>query len=101
MWSWCLHRWFYTPAVRAVPRPAAMMLTFAASGVVHNALAWGLSHGKASLFTTVWFVLLGAVTVLTELLRVRLDALPRLVRAVVILGYLVACYRLAALVVGE
>src|SRR3954454_9350235 len=36
VWSWCLHEWVYAPVSRVVPRPLAVMVTFTASGLVHN-----------------------------------------------------------------
>jgi hypothetical protein len=98
VWSWCLHEWFYRPARRHLPRSVAVLLTFVASGLIHNALAVALS-GRVSPFTTLYFTFLGTVVVLTEVVGLRLSWLPPPLRAAAIVGYLIGCYQAVALVV--
>jgi hypothetical protein len=98
VWSWCLHEWFYAPALRFGSTRAAVMVTFAASGLVHNALAAALS-GHVRPFTTVWFCTMGAVAIAAD--RAGLAArLPRPARPVLFAAYLAGTYRLAATATG-
>ena len=91
VWYWCLHRWCYRPLRRRVPRGPAVLATFVASGVVHNALAVVMS-GPPSLFPTVWFTCVGLVVVGSEGLRWGYGSLPRLVRPVPVLCHLWLSY---------
>jgi hypothetical protein len=93
VWGYYLHRWFYRPARRVLPRPLALMATFTASGLAHNLLAVLLSH-RINPFVTVWFMVYGAVAVTGEALHMDLSRLPAPVRVVINLAYLVGCYRL-------
>jgi hypothetical protein len=93
VWGYCLYHWSYKPARRVLPRPAAVMVTFSASGLAHNLLAAAMSR-HFNPFVTVWFVLYGTVTVVSEALRMDLSRLPAPARVVVNLAYLVGCYRL-------
>jgi hypothetical protein len=71
------------------------MVTFTASGLAHNLLATLLSH-RFNPFVTVWFVLYGAVTVVSEALHMDLSRLPAWVRIVINLAYLIGCYKLVS-----
>ena len=94
VWGYYL-AWFYRPARRLLPQPAAVMVTFTASGLVHNFLAALLSH-HLNPFVTVWFMLYGAVTVASEALHMDLSRLPAPARMVVNLAYLIGCYKLVS-----
>jgi hypothetical protein len=95
LWGYYLTVWCYRPARRVLPYPAAAMVTFTASGLVHNLLAALLSH-RLNPFVTVWFMLYGAVTVASEALHMDLSRLPPPARMVVNLAYLVGCYELVS-----
>jgi hypothetical protein len=95
VWSYYLAVWFYRPVRRVLPHPAAVMVTFTASGLVHNLLAALLSH-RLNPFVTVWFMLYGAVTVTSEALHMDLSRLPEPARVVVNLAYLIGCYKLVS-----
>jgi hypothetical protein len=90
-----LAAWFYRPARRALPHPAAVMVTFTASGLVHNLLAALLSH-RLNPFVTVLFMVYGAVTVASEALHLDLSRLPAPARMVVNLASLIGCYKLVS-----
>jgi hypothetical protein len=95
VWGYYLYFWFYRPARRVLPHLAAVMVTFTASGLAHNLLATLLSH-RFNPFVTVWFVLYGAVTVVSEALHMDLSRLPAGVRIVINLAYLIGCYKLVS-----
>jgi hypothetical protein len=93
VWGYFLSYWVYKPARRVLPHPAAVVVTFTASGLAHNLLAVLLSH-RVNPFVTVWFVFYGEVVVVSEALRMDLSRLPPPARVVVNLVYLVGCYQL-------
>jgi len=95
VWGYYLSVWCYRPARRVLPHAAAVMVTFTASGLVHNLLAVVLSH-RLNPFVTVWFMLYGAITVASEALHLDLSRLPPPVRMIVNLAYLVGCYKLVS-----
>ena len=92
VWGYYLSYWCYKPARRALPRFAAVMVTFTASGLAHNLLATLMSH-RLNPFVTVWFMLYGAVTVASEALHMDLSRFPAAARLVVNLAYLSAATR--------
>jgi MBOAT, membrane-bound O-acyltransferase family len=95
VWGYYLYYWVYEPARRLLPRPVAMLVTFAASGVAHNLIAVLLS-GRLDPSVTAWFVLYGAVAVAGEALHMDLSRLPWPARAAVNMAYLVGCYQLVS-----
>ena len=95
VWGYYLYYWCCKPARRVLPRLAAVMVTFTASGLAHNLLATLLSH-RLNPFVTVWFMLYGAVTVASEALHMDLSHLPAPARVLVNLAYLVGCYALVS-----
>jgi hypothetical protein len=95
VWAYYLFYWFYKPARRALPRPLAVMATFTASGLAHNLLATVLSQ-RFNPFVTVWFIVYGAVMVLSEALHMDLSRFPEPARVVINLVYLIGCYQLAS-----
>jgi D-alanyl-lipoteichoic acid acyltransferase DltB (MBOAT superfamily) len=95
VWGYYLAAWFYRPARRALPHPAAVMVTFTVSGLVHNLLAALLSH-RLNPFVTVWFMLYGVVMVASEALHMDLSRLPAPARILVNLAYLIGCYKLVS-----
>jgi hypothetical protein len=99
VWGYWLARLFYQPLRSRIPRPVAVLLTFVASGVVHNLLAVLLT-GRLSLFTTLFFALLGSGVVIADLLHVRFTALPRPLRVPLHLGYLRGVFWLASILVS-
>jgi hypothetical protein len=95
VWGYYLYYWSYRPARRVLPHPAAVMVTFTASGLAHNLLAAAMSR-HFNPFVTVWFLVYGAVVVVSEALRMDLSRLPAPARVVVNLAYLVGCYELVS-----
>jgi hypothetical protein len=95
VWGYYLRFWCYRPARRALPRPASVLVTFTASGLAHNLIAVALSR-RVNPFVTVWFVLYGAVTVVSDAFGMDTSRLPAPVRLLVNLAYLAGCYLLVS-----
>ena len=83
------------PARRVLPRAAAVLVTFTASGLAHNLLAVALSR-RVNPFVTVWFTLYGVVAVVSDALGMDLSRLPGPARVAVNLAYLAGCYLLVS-----
>ena len=95
VWGYYLLYWCYRPARRVLPRAAAVLMTFAASGLAHNLLAVALSR-RVNPFVTVWFTLYGVVAVVSDALGMDLSRFPGPVRVAVNLAYLAGCYLLVS-----
>lgn len=82
----------YRPLARVVPRPAAVMLTFATCGLVfHDLPAWAFTRRVLPPGATITFILFGLGAVAGEALHMDLSKRPVGVRVLVNVGYLVAC----------
>jgi hypothetical protein len=96
VWSYYLGYYCYKPLRSYLPRWAAAWATFVFCGLAHDlpfvaaAYASGAPHLHFTL--TVFFAIVGALTVGGEGLRLRFTRLPRPARWVVHLGVLFACY---------
>lgn len=82
LFSYYLYFRCYRPLVRRLPRPAAVVLTFAASGAVHDLFA-SLAAMRLSLLCTSVFALFGLLVVLEERFSLNLDWAPPGVRALI------------------
>ncbi|WP_279350180.1 MBOAT family O-acyltransferase [Erythrobacter litoralis] len=89
IWSYGLARYIMAPLTRAIPFPAALVLTFAASGLVHDLVIMALRRELALLFTP-WFVLCALLVVLGNRLGWRVTHKPWAVRAALNLFQLAA-----------
>lgn len=54
VFGYYLARFVFSPLRRMLPRPAAVVLTFAASGLVHDGVIW-LFGGSTRFLFTIWF----------------------------------------------
>jgi hypothetical protein len=95
VWGYYLLYWCYRPARRMLPRAAAVLVTFTASGLAHNLLAVALSR-RVNPFVTVWFTLYGVVAVVSDASGMDLSRFPGPARVAVNLAYLVGCYLLVS-----
>lgn len=97
IWGYYLARFVNAPLRRVLPKPLALVATFVASGLVHDAAIVVLT-GTRSVVLTVWFGILGLAVVVTERIGLRYDPLPWITRAGVNLGILALGFGLGALV---
>lgn len=99
IWGYYLSRLVMKPLVRFLPTWLAIILTFVASGAVHD-LAVTLVRGQPTFFITPWFALMGGAVVITERLGVTYAPFPWAVRATMNAFLIAACfwltYRLVA-----
>jgi D-alanyl-lipoteichoic acid acyltransferase DltB (MBOAT superfamily) len=94
IWSYSLGRYIFTPLKRSMPVPVALVLTFVASGLIHDAVIMAL-RGELALLFTPWFLLLGLGVVVSEFFRWNFAALPWIGRASIIVGYAAAALALS------
>jgi hypothetical protein len=111
-WAWnppyayVLRYFVYAPLrgrLPRLPRPLAVYATFLASGLLLHDLPFNLTadwaRGQAPVpSVTLLFAILGALTLLSDTLRLDLSRRPGWVRAAANLGWLAAAFALRALV---
>lgn len=90
VWSYYLSRFVNAPARRFLPGWAALLVTFGASGAIHDAAVALFTRSFTSFFTT-WFVVLGLVVLGTSRIGLEYRSHPWAVRAAVNLGIIAAC----------
>ena len=89
IFSYGLGRFVYRPVRRVTPAAIALLVTFAASGAIHDAVALAFWGSTAFLFTS-WFVVLGAVVLGEQAMGWDAAERPWWLRAVKNLAYLAA-----------
>lgn len=94
IWSYYLGRYIYKPLKKQVPRAAALVLTFAFCGFLHDVVIMLIRKDFALLFTP-WFVLMAACIVLSEALRIRYTNYPFPIRALINTISIGLCFALA------
>jgi len=85
LFSYYLSRWCYRPLARRLPRPVAVVSTFAVSGAIHD-LAASLALLRVFLFFTPVFAALGVWVVLEEALDLNVAWAPVWLRALIHTG---------------
>jgi D-alanyl-lipoteichoic acid acyltransferase DltB (MBOAT superfamily) len=92
VYGYFLYYYSYRPLSRVMPRAPAMVITFAACGLLlHDVPAWLLTRSLLPPGVTIAFTLFGLGAALSEALHMDLSRWPFLVRAGVNLSYLTAC----------
>lgn len=94
IFGYALARYVHSPLLRVLPRPPAVIMTFALCGAVHD-LVTTLVRGSVAFLFTPWFALLGTGVVVGTAAGMDLSERPWWLRAVVHTGYLVACLAVA------
>ena len=93
VYHYYLHYWVYRPLHRFLPRPIAILLTFAVCGFLLHDLPVGV-FTRVPLIT-VWFLFLGAGGIVGEALRMDLSHQPFAARVMVNVIYLVGIFEVA------
>ncbi len=88
-----LGKYVYSPLQRVLPRTVALIMTFVASGGIHDLVTSAVRGSVAFLFTP-WFFLLGVGVVLGRGARMDLSSRSWLVRAGINLTYIIVCLAL-------
>ena len=97
-YGYYLSYWVYRPLHRLMPRAAAELVTFAVSGfVLHDVPLFVIRRDVGAPWLTVWFVLVGAIAIVAEGMRMDLSRWPAWARVGVNLTYLLGTM---SLVVG-
>jgi hypothetical protein len=85
LFGYTLLRWCYTPLARRVPRPVAVVLTFAMSGALHDVAASLATWSVYVLFVPA-FLIFGLLVVVEEERRWDVDETPFWLRATIHTG---------------
>lgn len=96
LFSYYLSRWCYKPLARLVPRPVAVVSTFAVSGAIHD-LAASLVLFRIYLLFTPVFAALGVWVVLEEGLNLNVAWAPAWLRALIHVGIIAGTFAAAKL----
>ncbi len=100
VYGYFLFYYCYRPLANVVPRPAAVMLTFATCGfVLHDLPAWALTRRVLPPGATIAFMMFGLGAIASDAVHMDLSKWPIMVRAVVNVTYLVACVAAMLMVV--
>ena len=102
VYGYYLYYWAYRPLRRLVPRPVAVVVTFAGCGLLLHDLPHLPFTGIPLI--TMWFVVLSIGVLLSDALRMDLSGQPRMLRVASNVLYLVVSFdvgrRLALLISG-
>ena len=93
VYGYFLHYWAYRPLRRYLPRPIALVLTFALCGFLLHDIVHVAFTGIPLI--TLWFVVLGALAYVSEVLKMDMSRRAYAVRAGVQLLYLVGSFEVA------
>lgn len=85
LFSYYLTRWCYKPLARHLPRPVAVVSTFAASGAIHD-LAATIATFRVFLLFTPAFAILGVWVVLEEASNLNVAWAPTWIRGLIHVG---------------
>ena len=100
VYGYFLYYFSYRPLARVIPRPAAMMVTFAACGfLLHDVPAWVVTRRVLPPGATIVFFFFGLGAVISEAAHMDLSRWPVAARAAVNLAYLALCVVLMLLIV--
>jgi hypothetical protein len=93
VYHYFLSYWVYQPLRKVLPRPLAVLLTFAFCGFFfHDLLLLPFTHMP---LITVWFLLLGIGVIVGEILHMDLSAQPQSFRIVANVVYIAGLFELA------
>ena len=93
VYHYFLGYWIYRPLSAVVPRPIAILISFAFCGFfLHDLPLLAFTHMP---LITVWFLFLGAGVIVGQALHMDLSAQPRSLRVVVNLVYIAGLFELA------
>jgi hypothetical protein len=82
IWGYYLGKFIFKPLKGILPQALALIITFAVSGFIHD-LAIMLLKKKFTLLLTPWFLFMGLVVVLGELIGINYSKFPWIIRALI------------------
>jgi hypothetical protein len=92
VYGYYLYYYSYRPLAKIMPRPAAVLTTFAVCGfVLHDLPAWAITRRVLPPGATIAFIMFGLGAVIGEALHMDLSGWPAAGRAVVNVGYIAGC----------
>lgn len=91
IWGYYLAGYVYLPLRRYLPQPLATLVTFCASGVLHD-LAIGLLGQGWQGFISLWFFCMGLFLVVSQAVRLDYGKYPFIIRVGINLVHLLACF---------
>jgi hypothetical protein len=87
IWGYALGRYIYAPLRKLLPVALALVLTFAISGALHDAAATLVKRTPAILFTP-WFLLMGLLVIVGQVLKIEYAQSPFAMRVAINLAFI-------------
>ncbi|MDA8601865.1 MBOAT family protein [Gammaproteobacteria bacterium] len=98
IWGFYLSKYIYLPLNKYLPKSISSIITFGASGALHD-LAIGLLGLGWQNFLTIWFVMMGAFMNISKSLDIRYGSFGFSSRAVINISSIASCFFLAKLII--
>ena len=95
VWSYYLSRFVMKPCNDIMPAWCALVVTFAVSGALHD-LAVSLVKLKLIFFFTPWFIVMGALVLVSKYSQIQFSCAPWLLRALANISFIVLSYWLTS-----
>ncbi len=96
IWGYALGRYIYAPLQQFLPSMLALILTFTISGAIHDFVTM-LVRRSAAFFFTPWFLLMGIVVIIQQVLHIDYSKHTWIIRAMINLIHVLACLGLTIL----
>ena len=96
IWGFYLSKYIYLPLNRYLPKSISSIVTFGASGALHD-LAIGLLGLGWQNFLTIWFVMMGVFMNISKSLDISYSKFGFFIRAVINISSITICLFLAIL----
>lgn len=90
LWSYFLTYYLYKPLKTVIPKPIAILLTFAVSGALHDLALMILLQWFNYLFTLI-FLAFGFVVLIESFFKINLNSMPKIIRPIYHTGIIVLC----------
>jgi len=91
IWGFYLSKYIYLPLNRYLPKSIASMVTFGASGALHD-LAIGLLGLGWQNFLTIWFVMMGVFMNISKSLDISYSRFGFFIRVVINISSIATCF---------
>ena len=97
IWGFYLFKYIYLPLNRYLPKSISSIVTFGASGALHD-LAMSLLGLESQNFFTIWFVMMGVFMNISKFLDISYRSFGFFIRAAINISSIASCLFLAKLV---
>ena len=97
IFGYYLGKFIFKPLKKFLPVSLSILLTFTFCGLLHDFVTTAL-RGNISIFFTPWFLVMGIAVLLTTALKLNFSNQIWITRAIINLGFIIACFSLTILI---